>query len=30
MLEELRVEGQEAFDPEEPVWVVKETWKSGY
>jgi L-alanine-DL-glutamate epimerase-like enolase superfamily enzyme len=30
MLEELRVEGQEAFDPEEPVWVVKGTWKSGY
>ncbi|MDG6928420.1 MAG: mandelate racemase/muconate lactonizing enzyme family protein [Nitrososphaerota archaeon] len=27
VLEEHRVEGQEYFDPEEPVWVVKGTWK---
>lgn len=27
-LEEHRTEGQEYFDPAEPVWVVKDTWKS--
>jgi L-alanine-DL-glutamate epimerase-like enolase superfamily enzyme len=28
LLEEHRVEGQEYFNPNEPVWVVKDTWKS--
>ncbi|MDG7007718.1 MAG: mandelate racemase/muconate lactonizing enzyme family protein [Nitrososphaerota archaeon] len=28
ILEEYSFEGQEAFDPEEPVWVVKDTWKN--
>ena len=28
ILEEYAVEGQEYFDPAEPVWVVKGTWKS--
>jgi len=28
MLEEHRAEGQEYFNPEEPVWVVKNTWKT--
>ncbi|HKM77409.1 MAG TPA: mandelate racemase/muconate lactonizing enzyme family protein [Candidatus Bathyarchaeia archaeon] len=28
VLEEHIVEGQESFDPDEPVWVVKNTWKS--
>jgi L-alanine-DL-glutamate epimerase-like enolase superfamily enzyme len=28
VLEEHRVEGQEYFNPNEPVWVVKDTWKS--
>ena len=28
VLEEHAFEGQESFDPEEPVWVVKDTWKS--
>src|SRR5207249_11996002 len=27
VLEEHRVEGQEYFNPDEPVWVVKDTWK---
>jgi L-alanine-DL-glutamate epimerase-like enolase superfamily enzyme len=27
MLEELRVEGQEYFNPNEPVWVIGGTWK---
>jgi L-alanine-DL-glutamate epimerase-like enolase superfamily enzyme len=28
VLESHRVEGQEYFNPDEPVWVVKNTWKS--
>ena len=28
VLEEHRAEGQESFNPEEPVWVVNGTWKS--
>jgi L-alanine-DL-glutamate epimerase-like enolase superfamily enzyme len=28
ILEEHRAEGQEYFDPNEPVWVVKNTWKN--
>ena len=28
MLEELKVEGQEYFNPDEPVWVIGGTWKS--
>jgi L-alanine-DL-glutamate epimerase-like enolase superfamily enzyme len=28
VLEEHEAEGQEYFNPEEPVWVVKDTWKS--
>jgi L-alanine-DL-glutamate epimerase-like enolase superfamily enzyme len=28
VLEEHKAEGQESFDPDEPVWVVKDTWKS--
>jgi galactonate dehydratase len=28
VLEEHRAEGQEYFNPDEPVWVVKNTWKS--
>lgn len=27
MLEELKVEGQEYFNPDEPVWVIGGTWK---
>ena len=27
VLEEHRAEGQEYFNPDEPVWVVKDTWK---
>jgi len=27
MLEELKIKGEEYFNPEEPVWVVKGTWK---
>ena len=27
VLEEHTFEGQETFDPEEPVWTVKDTWK---
>ncbi len=27
VLQEHRVEGQEYFNPDEPVWVVKDTWK---
>jgi L-alanine-DL-glutamate epimerase-like enolase superfamily enzyme len=27
VLEEHRFEGEETFDPDEPVWVVKGTWK---
>ncbi|QXJ27963.1 D-xylonate dehydratase L-arabinonate dehydratase [Saccharolobus shibatae B12] len=27
MLESLKVKGEEYFNPEEPVWVVKGTWK---
>ena len=27
VLEEHSFEGQETFDPDEPVWVVKDTWK---
>ncbi|MDE1853343.1 MAG: mandelate racemase/muconate lactonizing enzyme family protein [Thaumarchaeota archaeon] len=27
VLEEHTFEGQETFDPDEPVWVVKDTWK---
>ena len=27
VLDEHRFEGQEAFDPDEPVWVVKDTWR---
>jgi galactonate dehydratase len=27
VLEERRAEGQEYFNPDEPVWVVKDTWK---
>ena len=27
VLEEHRAEGQEYFNPNEPVWVVKDTWK---
>lgn len=27
ILEEYRFEGQETFNPDEPVWVVKDTWK---
>ena len=27
VLDEHRFEGQEAFDQDEPVWVVKDTWK---
>ena len=27
VLEEYRVEGQEYFNPDEPVWVVKDSWK---
>ena len=27
ILEEHSFKGQEAFDPDEPVWVVKDTWK---
>ncbi len=27
-LEEHQIEGQEYFDPAEPVWVVKDTWKT--
>jgi gluconate/galactonate dehydratase len=28
VLEEYRAEGQEPFNPEEPVWAVRGTWKS--
>jgi L-alanine-DL-glutamate epimerase-like enolase superfamily enzyme len=28
ILEKHKVEGQEYFNPDEPVWVVKNTWKS--
>ena len=28
ILEEYNFKGQEAFDPDEPVWVVKDTWKN--
>ncbi len=28
MLEEHKAEGQEYFNPDEPVWVVKNTWKT--
>jgi galactonate dehydratase len=28
VLKEHRAEGQEYFNPDEPVWVVKGTWKS--
>jgi gluconate/galactonate dehydratase len=28
LLEEHRAEGQEYFNPDEPVWVVKNTWKT--
>jgi L-alanine-DL-glutamate epimerase-like enolase superfamily enzyme len=28
LLEELRVEGQEYFNPDEPVWVIGGTWKN--
>jgi len=28
VLEEHRFEGQETFAPDEPVWVVKDTWKN--
>jgi L-alanine-DL-glutamate epimerase-like enolase superfamily enzyme len=28
VLEEYKVEGQEFFNPDEPVWVVKNTWKN--
>jgi galactonate dehydratase len=28
VLEEHRAEGQEYFNPDEPVWVVKNTWKT--
>ena len=27
ILEKYSFKGQEAFDPDEPVWVVKDTWK---
>ncbi|MBX8638389.1 MAG: mandelate racemase/muconate lactonizing enzyme family protein, partial [Thermoplasmata archaeon] len=27
LLESLRVEGQEYFNPDEPVWVIGGTWK---
>ena len=27
MIDELKVKGEEYFNPEEPVWVVKGTWK---
>ena len=27
VLEEHSFKGQETFDPDEPVWVVKDTWK---
>jgi L-alanine-DL-glutamate epimerase-like enolase superfamily enzyme len=27
-IEEHRAEGQEFFDPKEPVWVVKDTWRN--
>ena len=29
ILDEHRFEGQEAFNPDEPVWVVKGTWSKG-
>ena len=27
ILEEHKAEGQESFNPDEPVWVIKDTWK---
>ena len=28
VLDEHKAQGQEYFNPDEPVWVVKNTWKS--
>jgi hypothetical protein len=27
VLKEHAFDGQETFDPDEPVWIVKDTWK---